>query len=429
MTTSGRGPSYRHDHTGRRRLLKSSLAVAAAALAYRAGAQTPAARAQVVVVGGGWGGLGAVRALARQPGVEVTLVEANDRFMSCPLSAHYIVGDKPPEQLVFAYDRVDALGIRRVRDRAQAIERDKREVVLASGQRLRYDFLILAPGVEYVEESLPGFAAARESLPVGFRMFEQQAVKTQVDRFLSEGGTFLITVPRPPYRCPPAPYERAMLIAEQMKRRGTKGKIIIADANPNPTPPPIAGPITRAMQSLYPNEIEYRREVTPTGIDVGRKVLGTSAGEIAYDFINPVLPMRAPALVRAAGLGERWADVQLPSFQARVDERVFVIGDAQGSPQPKSGHVAFGQGQRVGQLLLDRVAGKAAAAPSGAIELPAGICWANATLKTAININVVTMFEPGQAPQLRFTVDPEHNERSGDGALQWGRTLWSAMLG
>lgn len=386
------------------------------------------ARPQVVVVGGGWGGLGAVRALVAAGTVNVTLIEPNEAFMSCPLSAHFIAGHQPASDFQRSYARIDQLGVRRVRERVTAIDRDKREVVTAT-QRLRYDHLILSPGVDYIEDSIQGYAAAREQLPVGFRAFEQMAVRQQVDAFLANGGTFVIGVPKPPYRCPPAPYERAFLIAEQMKRRGTKGKLVLLDANPAPMPPPIAKPILDGMKALYAEQIDYRPGVDIKGVDIGSKRLDTSFGDVRFDQANLVLPMRAPALIRQAGLGERWAAVKLPSFQTQADERIYVIGDAQGTPLPKSGHVAFGSGQQVAEDVLAIVAGKPTGKPAGEVELPLGICWANVTHTEAININVRASIEPGQAPKLKFTVDPVHNARSGAGARSWGDGMWKAMLG
>ena len=135
------------------------------------------------------------------------------------------------------------------------------------------------------------------------------------------------------------------------------------------------------------------------------------------------------AMIRQAGLGERWANVKLPSFQSQADERIYVIGDSQGSPLPKSGHIAFGSGQQVAEAITDRIAGKTPAAATGAVELPLGICWANVTHKDAININVASSVAPGEAPKLKITVDPEHNARSGAAATSWGNGMWKAMLG
>ncbi len=412
---------------GRRQMVQAGVLGLAAFASGCASVVTPA-KARVVVVGGGWGGLGAVRALAAAGTVDVTLVEPNEAFMSCPLSAHYIAGHQPASDFQRSYTRIDQLGVRRLRERVTAIDREKREVVTGT-QRLRYDYLILSPGIEYIEDSIQGYADARAQLPVGFRAFEQLAVRQQVDRFLDAGGSFVIGIPKPPYRCPPAPYERAFLIAEQMKRRGTKGKIVLIDANPAPMPAPIAKPILDAMKALYSNQIEYLTDTAISAVDMGRKTLSTALGEVPFTQANLILPMRAPALIRQAGLGERWAAVRLPSFQSQADERIYVIGDAQGTPLPKSGHVAFGAGQQVAGDVLDLVAGKPLPKPGGEVELPLGICWANVTHAEAININVRTTISAAAAPQLRFTVDPAHNARSGAAAMSWGQGIWKAMLG
>ncbi|MDP2092532.1 MAG: FAD/NAD(P)-binding oxidoreductase [Hydrogenophaga sp.] len=413
--------------TSRRHVLQAT-ALGVAALATGCAAIGGNTKPRVVVVGGGWGGLGAVRGLLAAGAADVTLVEPNESFMSCPLSAHFIAGHQPASDFQRSYARVDQLGARRVRERVLEIDRTKREVVTGT-QRLPYDFLVLSLGVDYMEESIQGYAEARAQLPVGFRAFEQMAVRQQVDEFLVKGGNFVISAPKPPYRCPPAPYERAFLIAEQMKQRGTKGKIIIVDANPNPMPMPISKPILNGMKSLYSAQIEYMPNVDIRAVDMGKRQLNTSDGDIPFAHANLVLPMRAPALIRQAGLGERWAAVKLPSFQTQADDRIYVIGDAQGTPLPKSGHVAFGSGQQVSEAIAERIAGKTPVVATGAVDLPLGICWANVTHSEAININVSSTVSPGEPPKLKFTVDPEHNARSGAAAMSWGTGMWKAMLG
>jgi sulfide dehydrogenase [flavocytochrome c] flavoprotein chain len=385
------------------------------------------ARPRVVVVGGGWGGLGAARTLARSGTVAVTLVEANDTFMSCPLSAHYIAGLQPAVDFQRTYAAIDAMGIRRVRERATAIDRAGSAVV-TPGWRLPYDFLVLSPGIEYMEEAITGFAEARGHLPVGFRAFEQIAVREQVDRFLATGGSLVISVPKPPYRCPPAPYERACLIAEQVRKRGVKGKVIVVDANASPMPPPTAAPLVAAMRG-YAAELEYLPNTEISAVDIGRRRLATSMGDLSFTEANLVLPMRAPALVREAGLGERWAAIELPNFQSQADDKIYVIGDAQGTPLPKSGHVAFGTGVQVGREIVRRVTGEAAPAAGGAVSLPAGLCWAATSHDKAIMISVGATIVPGEAPKMSFQVDPEANTASSQGAAEWGRTMWNNMLG
>lgn len=418
----------RHIAQPRRRQLLQAAALGVAVLSTGCASVSTAARPRVVVVGGGWGGLGAVRGLLATAAADVTLVEPNESFMSCPLSAHFIAGHQPASDFQRSYARVDQLGARRVRERVLEIDRASKVVVTAT-QRLPYDFLVLSPGVDYMEDGIQGYAEARAQLPVGFRAFEQMAVRQQVDEFLAKGGDFVISAPKPPYRCPPAPYERAFLIAEQMKQRGTRGKIILIDANPNPMPLAIAQPILKGMKSLYANQIEYLPDTAISAVNMGKRQLVTSSGDVPFAHANLILPMRAPALIRQAGLGERWANVRLPSFQSQVDDRIYVIGDSQGSPLPKSGHVAFGSGQQVAEAIAERIAGKSPVASTGAVDLPLGICWANVTHKEAININVSGTVVAGEPPRFKFTVDPEANARSGAAAVSWGNGMWKAMLG
>jgi sulfide dehydrogenase [flavocytochrome c] flavoprotein subunit len=417
------------DSSRRRTVLKGAAAALAAALTGCASVSSMSAKPRVVVVGGGWGGLGAVRTLAASGTVGVTLVEPNTSFMSCPLSVLYIAGNAPASDFQRSYAVLDTLGVRQIRERVLEIDRAGKAVKTAT-QRLPYDYLVLSTGVEYMEETLPGYAEAREQLPVGFRAFEQMAVQREVATFLEKGGNFIITAPKPPYRCPPAPYERACMIAERMKEKGTKGKIILVDASPHPMPLPTSKPLQQAMQQLYPDQIEYITNADLKSVDAGKKVLATTKGDINFQHANIILPMRAPGLIRQAGLGQRWADIKLPSFQSQADERIFIIGDAQGTPLPKSGHVAFGSGQQVGAQILEMLAGSFKAPELGdLVTLPTGICWGKVSRTQAIMVNVSPSIEVGQPPQMKFQVDPAHNAVSSKGAMEWGNMMWEAMLG
>ncbi|MBS3916537.1 MAG: NAD(P)/FAD-dependent oxidoreductase [Sulfuritalea sp.] len=413
----------------KRRTLLKGVAAAAAVSVMGCASVATSSRPRVVVVGGGWGGLGAVRALAAGGKVDITMIEPNDGFMSCPISVLYIAGFAPASDFQRSYGVVDALGVRRVKDRVLDIDRAGRTVKTAT-QSIPYDFLVLSNGLEYMEEALPGYAAARDQFPVGFRAFEQSAVQRQAATFLEQGGNFVITVPKPPYRCPPAPYERACLIAQRMKEKGTKGKIIIVDANKHPMPPPLAKPMQEAMKGMYGSQIEYIVEADPKSIDAGRKVLSTSKGDIPFTHANIILPMRAPGLIRKAGLGERFATIELPTFQSKADKNIFIVGDAQGTPLPKSGHIAFGAGQQVGEQILATIAGRYKEAGLGdEVTLPAAICWGKVSTSLAIMINVNASVAVGDPPKIQYQVDPAANAASSKGAMDWGNSMWNAMLG
>ncbi len=425
----------RVDRRSRRQFVQTSGAglAALAAPALIAGCSTlgPAQpKARVAVVGGGWGGMSAARALvAENAGLAVTLVETHARFMSCPMSTHYIAGHQPESDFQFGYEGLDRLGIRRVTATVVDIDRARKALVLGDGRRIDYDFLVLSPGIEYMEDTVPGYADARELAPAGFRAFEQGAVRRQFDRFLRDGGEFVVTVPPQPYRCPPAPHERAFLLAELVQQRKVKGKIVVLDANAAPMPPAIRPAIMQAYNERYRGVIDYIPQAALQGIDAGSRTMRTSVGDFRFDAANVVLPMRAPALVRKAGLGERWAAVKLPTFQAVADEDIYVIGDSAGAPLPKSGHLAFESGTRVAAHVASRVRGAAPGAPTGTVDLPNAVCWGWVSRTEAFAINVGASLAPGAAPQLAFKVDPSGNPTSGKGAHEWAGTMWKAMLG
>lgn len=430
-TMAGAVPAERREFLRKAGLGLAAVSAASLTAGCASGGLTAAeTKARVVVVGGGWGGTSIARALLEEKaGIAVTMIEANPRFMSCPLSAHYIAGYQVEADYQFGYERLERLGVRRIAGRVDDIDRGGKAVVLSDGRRVPYDFLVLSPGIEYMEETVAGYAEARAIAPVGFRAFEQAAVKKQFDDFLARGGEFVVTVPKPPYRCPPAPHERAMLMAELIQKRKVKGKVFVLDANAAPVPAAIAPPIMQAYRERYRDVLEYVPLAELEGIDPGKRVMKTSVGDFDFTAANPVLPMRAPALIRKAGLGQRWAAIKLPSFQSTVDENVYVIGDAAGVPLPKSGHLAFETGVRVAAQIAMRVRGQTIAQPSGTIALPSAICWGFVSHAEAFAINVTAEMEAGKPPALKFKVDQRGNPVAARGASEWADGLWNAMLG
>ncbi|MFN7000712.1 MAG: FAD/NAD(P)-binding oxidoreductase [Elioraea tepidiphila] len=397
------------------------LAAAAALPAVRIARAQSALR--VVVVGGGWGGLSAARQVRTLvPNAEVTLVEPNRRFMSCPLSIHYIVGDRSEDSLTFGLDGVLRTGVRQVAERAEAVDRAARVVVTAT-ERLPYDFLVLSPGIEYMEEAIPGFAEHRARLPVGFRAFEQQAVKAALDAYT--GGDIVLSVPPMPFRCPIAPYERAALFAEALARRNLPGKVILLDQNPAI---PIGGPaITAAFAELHAARLEHHLGVQIASVDGERKRIETNRGALSYGMASLIPPMRAGGIVRAAGLGQRWADVRFPHFLSAADERIYVIGDAVGSTLPKSGHLAVETGVKVAGHIADRVAGRAAA--DGPADLPSAICFAFFNAREAMGVRIGNRWDDFERQiQRQQQVDARRSPGAAEAAEQWSRGIWAALL-
>jgi NADH dehydrogenase FAD-containing subunit len=410
--------------TTRRRVLAAGLG--AAASAWIAGCATPttASGPRVVVVGGGWGGAIAARKLA-SGGARVTLVEPNAGFMSCPLSAHVVVGLHDPQSLQSDFSELQREGVQWVRDIAVRVDVPGSSVELASGRRLGYDFLVLSPGIEYLTASIPGLGDAIRRWPVGFRAFETVAVRDALARYT--GGEIVVTVPPPPYRCPLAPYERAAMFAQYIRRKGIKGKVLLLDANPGPQPGAWAKQAREGFAKLYGGLLEYQTDVMLESVNAQARTIETSIGRVPFAHANFVPPMQAPALIRDSGLGQRWASVNLPHFTATRDDRIYVIGDAAGLPLPKSGHLAFETGGIVAEQILARARGTPLAQLP--VKVPSAVCYAFLDERQAVAVNVSLAWNAQQKQMAPTYAATPLGADQGQSAYAWGRSMWAAMFG
>ena len=174
---------------------------------------------KVVVVGGGYGGATAAKYVRMWSdyGIQVTLIEPNANFWSCPISNLVIGGSKTMADVTMSYDNlVKRHGVNLIKDYATQVDPDKRIVKLASGGEVAYDRLILSPGVDFMMESLPGMskAGAQDKVLHAWKAGVQTlALRKQLEA-MSDGGVYALSIPLAPYRCPPGPYERACQVAE-----------------------------------------------------------------------------------------------------------------------------------------------------------------------------------------------------------------------
>lgn len=188
---------------------------------------------KVVVIGGGAGGGTAARYLAKdsQGALDVTLVEADPVYTTCFFSNLHIGGLRDFDSLRHGYDKMAAGGVTVVNDRATAVDREARTVTLAGGQVLAYDRLVLSPGIDFVEDSVPGWSLdAAEIMPHAYKAGPQTELLKRMIQAMPQGGTFAMVAPPNPYRCPPGPYERASMVAHLLKQTNPTAKIIILDA-------------------------------------------------------------------------------------------------------------------------------------------------------------------------------------------------------
>ena len=195
---------------------------------------------KVVVIGGGYGGATAAKYLRMwsDGGVNVTLVEPNPAFVSCPMSNLVIGGFRQMADITTPYDGlVQRHGVNLIRGMATRIDPAKRTVTLADGQVLPYDRLIVSPGIDFMWDALPGMnkPGAQDRVLHSWKAGPQTlALRRQLEA-MPDGGVYALSIPLAPYRCPPGPYERACLVANYFSKAKPKSKVLILDANDDVT--------------------------------------------------------------------------------------------------------------------------------------------------------------------------------------------------
>ncbi|QCX50038.1 NAD(P)/FAD-dependent oxidoreductase [Ralstonia pseudosolanacearum] len=429
------GSSFRKD---RRATLR---AIGATALAgpLAACAALPGMRnARVVVVGGGYGGATAAKYVRVFSGarVDVTLVEPSAAFVSCPLSNLVLSGDRDLASLTVPYDALVARhGVRWVRDRATAIDIGAQQVRLAGGGTLDYDRLILSPGIDFVPGAIPGLADATTAAraPHAWKAGAQTLALRHRLEAMPNGGVVAISIPLAPYRCPPAPYERACLIAYWLQRARPASRVLILDANDDVTSK--GALFKRVWAQRYPDHIEYRPQYNAVDIDTAGRVLKFDVqDDVEADVVNLIPPQRAGAIAVAAGLATangRWCEVDFLTFESKVAPGVHVIGDAiQTAPlMPKSGHMANQHGKVAAAAVVALLAGRAPD-PS---PLYANTCYSFTAPDKAMHVATVHRYDAAERTMVTVPgaggLSDAPSMAEGNLARGWSRAIWSDMLG
>jgi NADPH-dependent 2,4-dienoyl-CoA reductase/sulfur reductase-like enzyme len=321
----------------------------------------------VVVIGGGFGGASCARALRRYgKRISVTLVEADARFTACPRSNSVIAGLHELAEQQFTYDRLSAEGIAVINAKAEAVDPQARAVALVGGDRLKYDRLVLSPGIDFRWSAVPGYdETAVRWMPHAWRAGEQTLLLRRQLIAMRNGGLVVIAPPANPSRCPSAPYERASLIAHYLKASKPRSKVLILDAKDGF---PLQRLFEKAWEALYPGMIEWvalSQGGEVISVDPASNTLETDFGRHKADVANVIPPQKAGSIAEAAGVADRtgWCPIDPSSFESTLQPRIHVIGDSLiGGAMPKSGAAASSQGKDCAAKVAALLAGRADAA-------------------------------------------------------------------
>ena len=323
---------------------------------------------KVVVVGGGYGGATAAKYLRlfSEGTVDVTLVEPNDNFVSCPISNLVVGGFKTIADVTTPYSNLQARhGVKVVKDMVTAIDPAKKVVRLASGGELPYDRVIVSPGIDFMWENLPGMAsaAAKDKVLHAWKAGAQTVALRKQLEAMPDGGVYALSIPQAPYRCPPGPYERACMVAAYFKKAKPKSKVIIFDANDDVQSK--KGLFMKAWSDHYKNIIEYRPKHKVVDVDAATNTLKFEFNEDFKAGVANVLPdMRAGDIAVKTGLAtanKRWCEIDWQTHESVAVKNVHILGDAlQIAPlMPKSGHMANQHGKTCAAAVVSLLQGKA----------------------------------------------------------------------
>lgn len=435
----------------RRRMMLGGLGAALAAPALWRSARAAAGPVRVLVVGAGWSGLSALQVLRREaPDLEVTLVDRERVFRALPLSTPWLLGFTP-ERLprVDLEDHARNLGVRFVAAQVRHIDRTRR-VLDSSAGALPYDWLLLATGAMEVAGAETGWfggdvqaaAELRRRFPAGFQASEldrlQQGLQAFAQRAAARSGAaaeLVLSVPPAPYRCPPAPYERALLLAQWIRAQRLRAHITLLDAGGG------MPRFTRLFQERWHDLIDVRPYSEPRRVDPWAQTVSSDDGELHFDHALLLAPMGAGPLPAQAGLtgtdaaGQpgRWAAVDPHTLRSAADERIYIAGDALDrvsilfGSYPKTAQIAADLGAAAARRVIAASRGKTP--PPAADSLPGSQChvWLGADPPEQLRIE--TQYRLRGDGVLVQTVRQIDNPQPRDEDLHWARALLSQRLG
>ncbi len=315
---------------------------------------------KVVVIGGGAGGATAAKYIATgaDGAVDVTLIEESKTYTSCFFSNLYLGDVRSFDSITHSYDKLaSTYGINIVNSYAVEIDRDAKMIKLRDGGSVAYDRVVVAPGIDLIYDSVPGYSEeASIKAPHAWQAGRQTQILKEKLEALSNGDTVVMVAPPNPYRCPPGPYERVSMIAHLFKTKGmTDSTIIILDAK---TKFSKQGLFTAGWESHYPGMVEW---IGPdihggiTGVDAEAGTVETDFDTFEGDLLNIIPAQMAGAIASNAGLADDtgYCPIDSNSMRSTIDEHIFVIGDASiADAMPKSGFSANSQAKVAARAIL-----------------------------------------------------------------------------
>ncbi|MCL5669443.1 MAG: NAD(P)/FAD-dependent oxidoreductase [Gammaproteobacteria bacterium] len=392
---------------------------------------------RVVVVGGGTAGLTIAKYLKKEnPKFDVVLVEKRAMYTSCFSSNLWYADVINLEFLAHSFlDAAKNGGYTFFNATCIGADRAGRKLITNEGE-IAYDYLVLTPGIDYdyakigVNDPDTEYRL-RTEYPAGWMMgTEHVTLKRKIQNF--KGGVFIQTVPGGNYRCLPAPYERACMIASVFKKNKIKGKVLVLDHNPDITIKKDG--FHAAFNELYKDIIEYAPSITITSVDVDKKTINTEFDSYQFDDAAIYPNIRGSKLLETLGVMDskslqKEARIDVLKYNVIGDERVYIAGDSRPMPFSKSANTANTEGRYVAKVIAAHAAGKKID-----WQTPTTTCYSmvNANPKEAISVDARYAYD-AEKKEFSFSKDTKmFQERSADqgkATLEWAQGIYNDLFG
>lgn len=317
---------------------------------------------RVVVLGGGWSGLSIAKTVKTfSPQADVVLVERRHEFISCPVSNLWLVDKVELEYITHDYLQA-ARNHNYTYFNATAIGIDKKNRILKTSEGdLAFDYLVLSPGIDYDYSKwttdITLISRLKQEYPAAFIPgSEHMTLKNKIHNF--KEGNFILTVPGGNYRCLPAPYERACMIADYFKQKKLKAKVIILDENNTVTIKKKG--FMSAFNELYADYIEYIPNSVIKDIDLDKKVVTTDFDEFKFADASFYPRIRGAKILETMGFAKDAKDmmegnINPITYEVTGEKDIFIAGDARPMGFSKSGNTSNIEGKYVGKVIANRI--------------------------------------------------------------------------
>lgn len=415
----------------RRKLLGAGLSLPFSSLVF---SKNISKNAHIVIIGAGWGGLSFARTLRYlDKNCRITIIEKEKKFISCPMS-NWVIGQiKSMDEITFSYKNLAKYEISFLNDKVKFIDSSKKRIHLKD-KILAYDKLVLSTGIEMDYNQIIGLNEAYDSNKVlsAWKAGEETSALSNNIKNIEDGNNIIISIPLSPYRCPPGPYERASLIADYIKSKNLKCKVIVLDANQKIVSK--GGLFKKAWNDYYKDIIEYHPDKKVIEINAREKKIYTDFDEYNYDIANVIPAQRAPKLLKISGLiseNKKWASINPFDFSSTENGDIYIIGDSTDRSSvgsvPKSGYIAYSMGKATAFSVYFSLLEKNAPSPS-----MINTCYSLVSKQEGISVSAIYEYnkEKNKIVSIKNAsgLSPNRSHIIAYNAWDWAQAIWSDML-